>query len=976
MLKPHEQLANLHATPGLLTDAKMAKAKAQRDFTKYAVREDDYGAIRHGRALMLENSRWGRPLVTAFNQSIEDQVKALRMTPGLEPTGRRAFEIPGAAPATGSIIENAMRATRIKALDLINQEGKHWYDFERSGHFPHIDQNDVIRDYERLVDSGMSRDAALKLAHADILAWDIHSFLLGPLDRGDALHDMTTYKSRAEETPQVIEGRFYDGKSARMIRDHAVPLEYRQYGHEVWGGYEGRGSQMFTDLPGPKLRRDRYGMNPARSAAEWVQDRFLGKIVNNLSRDPTFLIDFHNARMLMKDHVEKGWMTQAQADVQAQITAFAKARRFIHNPLDKTIFDERARVIAPFFFAQMQAWRRVGRLWWENPGAFEQYAKLMLGTEHLLSKVGSQNQGFAVIPGFSIWGIGFQAAVDSLASVDPLTGSLDYSGGSQSLWRQLEAVVTPKPGPIGTVPWRLVENWLMRAGWTPGWLKGNLSHWSENLLGSAANQTPLWTQALPNSVLVHLFEAGTGFVTLMANKNIGVLPLGIDESYMSAVNTVVEVKYTQAYQAVWNNVVATVHSIPQADRTMFINPATGQPDLHAYQEHIAVRQMMLKTKDPLWLQGIVENANIQALGLWLVRTAASAISPLSISIGQAYKPYVDYYNSLKKKYGGDWIAAETAFLNKFPWAIALTVSRTQKIEGFSLPDTQGGVDFYNHHAAAVQRWPSAMAMFVPNNARNAPYDQYAANLINLVGLRQHLAPSQFVDALVNATGDAYVHNVLFPWYDYWSQPPTAKHPNTYGDNFNLFTALQAREKGFAMGNPQWGSYYQSHASAGWRFTAVDQMREMGKPNNNPFDKGSANYYAVQMLNAPFTTAPTGPKGETVTYSLLDIAQNLQWLMKSPHTWATMAPYVTLEAPSTQKPPVGGLKYSAVVPWWAKMLKGINNGTGWWPPSLPKEMRKPVGKALTYAIQTVLGPLAEDFSATANITAGMTHGGAP
>ena len=40
------------------------------------------------------------------------------------------------------------------------------------------------------------------------------------------------------------------------------------------------------------------------------------------------------------------------------------------------------------------------------------------------------------------------------------------------------------------------------------------------------------------------------------------------------------------------------------------------------------------------------------------------------------------------------------------------------------------------------------------------------------------------------------------------------------------------------------------------------------------------------------------------------------------------------------------------------------------------MRKPVGKALTYAIQTVLGPLAEDFSATANITAGMTHGGAP
>lgn len=855
---------------GYADTAKKQRVVLDRAFQQYDPEMKGYITLRWQRALFFQSDRWARPVVDVFSRTLE---------------------------RTRSI-DDALTAARQKSLDLINKEGDHYSDFDRSRH---VGKND---DNGNFVSTGDP-----KLDHANTMAMDVEGFLLGP----------RISESAQGVAGKTIDGRYYDATSAKMIRDGHVSASANGYAEAVHGGVT---PDAFTSVVGPQAKDMRIGgtlIDTPRRMAEWLQDKALGKIVNNLSRDPTYLIDFHNERMTLAKRVADGTMSQAEADVLAQTRAFAKTRRFIHNPIDKTHWDELARVVAPFYFAQMQAWRRVGRLFFDNPGAFEQYLKLMVGVNAGIGRAGS----LVAIPGFNMFGIPFQMALDSLQSVNPIPVSDSTSSvGGNNWWGQALSAVIPRVGPVIALPIKTVEDVLIKLG-----VEAPLAGEVGNATLGVANTLPFWTGFVPNSALQHLIEGVAGYL-----EGAHILNLGDDQltsSFLSAQNTVLEYRFTEAYRKIYNSTEGV--TLPKGSTLT----------LPQYRMSIALQEMVQKWDDPSFRDQMVTGAADATAAIWAARTTASFGSPVSISVGQVFPDVTAAYQKLLTQYKGNWIEAENKFLALYPWAIPLTVSRSKPTFGFSYPDTKGALQWTEDNRAIVDRWGTAAPLFMPLPYRGQPYDQFAYNSLNLLGLRQKDTPDDYLKALTFAMGDSFVYDVIYAAYDKEAAPLIKAGTSTYNLGVKYFgtNGLGGILGEFGKIAPLWFSNYQSHTAKANRAQALLEIQQMALPENNPWTPGSVNYEALRVMDA---FAP--------------IAQEIGNYEKSPTTYAKMV------AAGTAKPGQGGYGYDATVVWWTGWMDRL--AAGKFPRSWGIKNPKAVAQQLTYALNAVFRPYAENYSTNA------------
>ena len=279
--------------------------------------------------------------------------------------------------------------------------------------------------------------------------------------------------------------RYVDLRSARMIRDGDVPETAREFDKQVHGSFS---PTIFNETVGPHTKDWSTAESRMARGTTWVHTHILGKIVNGLSRNPTYIVDFANERKILSAYVSDGRMSQAEADVLAAQRATEKTVSYIHNPHDKTMWDQHLRVIAPFFFAQMQAFRRAGRLALENPGAFEQYIKILLGMNRGIQSVTKNGVAFITVP-FGMWGLPFQVSLNSAASMNPIPNAEDGPFQGTSLWDYILNAITPKVGPVAQVPLTGLEYGMIETG--HGGLAGKYAH---NVLGSIAANEPIWMQ--------------------------------------------------------------------------------------------------------------------------------------------------------------------------------------------------------------------------------------------------------------------------------------------------------------------------------------------------------------------------------------------------------------------------------------------------------------------------------------------------
>ena len=128
--------------------------------------------------------------------------------------------------------------------------------------------------------------------------------------------------------------------------------------------------------------------------------RVLNPMVNFLSRQPIFWNEFKRQWSIVEPLVNAGVMDDDEAWAVANDRAVNRVLRNVHNLTDRTQWTVTLRNWAPFYFAQEQAYRRMGRLLAENPRAFRQY-QLMISNVGNLGQVfqGPNGTGYFVMPG-------------------------------------------------------------------------------------------------------------------------------------------------------------------------------------------------------------------------------------------------------------------------------------------------------------------------------------------------------------------------------------------------------------------------------------------------------------------------------------------------------------------------------------------------------------------------------------------------
>ena len=247
----------------------------------------------------------------------------------------------------------------------------------------------------------------------------------------------------------------------------------------------------------PKLQR----------IANWGFRRVLNPMVNFLSRQPIWMSQYIAERGLLQDAVDRGLMSDEEARVGANISATQKVIDNVHNLTDRTQWTVTFRNWAPFYFAQEQAYRRMGRLLAEDPAAFRKY-QLMITSMHNVGQVfgGKDGRGYLVIPGtgFMTQGAVMGAGLLGLPVDTATPVGMGWNLSSSSVIFPLSAGFRPDVGPLLSIPVSAIAQFFPET--LSPVLGADLQATAATLLGPTATE-PIYEQMVPNTILQRLLTA-------------------------------------------------------------------------------------------------------------------------------------------------------------------------------------------------------------------------------------------------------------------------------------------------------------------------------------------------------------------------------------------------------------------------------------------------------------------------------------
>ena len=584
--------------------------------------------------------------------------------------------------------------------------------------------------------------------------------------------------------------------------------------NEVAGGVQGFHDAYTVNADGEKLGPlDRPAATPWRDAVRraqtpgalnkstsWLHDNILGPTVNKLVRQPVFVAEFTRERNKLASQIARGLITDDQADVIAETVASKKMIRFIHNPADKTHFEEMMRTAAPFYFAQNQAFRRMGRLFAENPGAFLQYMDAMLGVTKWVSQTTAANGISLVnIPGIALWGMPFTASLSSLQTMDPVAAGSDTPGGPQSILGTFRDALTPKGGPAITIPVEiLMKEWKALDANS---VTRTIGQGIEGPIGSSQSLAAnAWGALMPNSIV----RAVTGYATGAAFHSESQT---LNNTYMQAKIEAIKSIVIPASENYWN-------SLP---KSMSYNDK--QQALAIWQANHFGKQ----GSGPGSTQVLLEQAANRANAMFALKIFSGMFSPVAIGVGQyGGNRFTQMLNKYAKdpKYKGDYLKIVDAALHDNPWMTMATTAKSTSTAGY-IPETKQTFQWMDANTALLQQYPLAALAFGPALDANASYFEPAHQLLVTDGLRQRSTPEEFVNSYLVAAGNNFYYNYIKPTYDAarqnnvpgayaWEQ----SWVNYYGKNYN----------------PVWLEKHGSQTSAVNAGQALKQLQDMMAAN--------------------------------------------------------------------------------------------------------------------------------------------------
>ena len=534
------------------------------------------------------------------------------------------------------------------------------------------------------------------------------------------------------------------------------------------------------------------GDSPIQRIANVGFEKVLNPMVNFLSRQPLALAEYSRQMDQLEPLVDKGIMTADQVDVLARTRAAVHGVRFIHNLNDRTQWTVTMRNWAPFWFAQEQAYRRMGRLLSEDPVAFRKY-------QLMISNIGNVGQVFTspggtpyfVMPHTGFFNTGARVLGALSIFGNPLVGSspvgLGWNLNASSVIFPLSAGARPDLGPLLGIPTQVIANFFAEhAGAT---LSSQIVGAENAVLGATASGS-VWSQFVPNTVLDRLLTAWMPSFDERA----------FDSTFMSTLQTL-------DYE----------HQIP---------PPNASPAV---------------------LQAFLDKWRNQTRIMYAAKALVGAITPVSpeIVVNDFGLP-AELTADITK--AGSVTAGITEFLSKHPDAVPYTVFQSQSQYGVSVPSSVPGEDWINANMGLIDKYGAAALALMPSVPTTYNATVYNEQLAQ--GLRTKLQPEtaggplgsipSYIQQLYIAAGNA---TVLDKWYPaYKASLAGLAGQEKYQAELNWQTATA----NYALQNPVWGAWWNSDQKATERAQAVVQMKAMFAAGDEP--QGPLSTKVAGLLN--------------------------------------------------------------------------------------------------------------------------------
>ena len=735
---------------------------------------------------------------------------------------------------------------KVKTIKVSNSHNYRSFKLEEDGYYmgwmhgaqqisndPLIGQP-LMRAYRNLVEKGLTgvdlHNAAVEEARKIIDALpenDLKSFArhtaTGP--EGSIHYHSDPHTSWAMAATSSLEGAIRgSGSAAAKTAEHGLDgmLHARLLDAMIGGyvptdtasfikqfGYSAEGKRyVANDLPletyGPEFNRPQgwAKVNPNR-ALTFGHDAILQPIVNTLSRQPTYVVEFMQARKGMQPFVDRGVMTADQANVAAETDAAKNMIRFIHNPMDKTRFENTMRVFAPFYFAQNQAWRRMGRLLNENPGAFIQYLESMLAVQHVTNQATAAN-GISMfnMPLAMMWGIPITGSLSALETMDPFA-----TGGNTNLTvgqvpRTMFDMFFPRFGPLLTIP----------AHWFLDGTKGKTAELAKHAIeGEIGMNTPVWQSFVPNSIARDLLKLGA-FEGGIENYT---LNTQLVQGQMEAIKSIVS---------------SEMHKhLDYLMKVKHMDKYTAGMETNAW----AAQRWTENTPE---YAKLLDDSKSRAGWLFAGKIALGLFSPVQTGVGMHnpnLRAIINKWGSNPKKYGAfpEWV---DKFAEQYPADTIELIYKSKSVFGGQTPETKPVYDATTGHEDALAKYPMVGLSLLGTDMSMGDYYAPANTALIAAGLRKRLMPAEFIHQFLVTSGNQYYYNNIAPIYDAAKTEKLTLALN--GKQVSPYTWKQAKLTSYGtMHNPTW---FKDFNSKDYIVKDVQAMDELQRALKDPLFKDS------------------------------------------------------------------------------------------------------------------------------------------
>lgn len=520
--------------------------------------------------------------------------------------------------------------------------------------------------------------------------------------------------------------------------------------------------------------------------------KVLDPMVNMVSRNQEFAVEFSQAREALQPKVDAGILAEDEALIEASQVATVHSMRFIHNLDDRTQWTTTMRNWAPFFFAQEQAYRRMGRLLAEDPGGFRRYQMMISGVSNMTAQMQDSNGNkYIAFPGSGFAGKGLADAMGlhglTLGSVSPAAYGGSFS--SANVIFPLSQGFKPDLGPVAILPLAGAASLMAEMGHTYSSFAPVASVASQDLqwvTGSQAMSTPLWEQLIPNAFLAHLvdtFSNGRAFQSSLM------------QAYQFA-----DYQQAQAMDA-WQK-GGEKGPAPQLIPAPNASPAEAQA---------------FKNKIVNWTRA-----------LYLGRAISAMISPVSSNVEMQNFGFPAKLQTEITKAGSVNLGMQNFILHN-PNAVPYTVSQSYVPDAsgtptkIPLPSSQVGQTWVEQHQPLLSKYGVAALWLMPQLS-DTKYSPAVYNEQIAQGLRVKDTPQEFLNALYTAAGDSQYYAGLTIHES--ALQAAGKNSAAVNTEYNAWNAWVAQ---LQKQNPVWA---EQHFSANRQTTSQQSIQQLTKMFND------------------------------------------------------------------------------------------------------------------------------------------------